>query len=107
MWDSYLHCLEVYLAKISCRSCSINPYFFTRSADTFFFFEVFGGFSYAVEPLGVLFFMPGKLREMMLRSMAEDEAVVFNRMGLVLRDLDLDLENDLEYGLFKDFFDWV
>ena len=49
--------------------------------------------------------MPGKLREMMLRSMAEDEAVVFNRAGLVLRDLDLDLENDLEYGLFKDFFD--
>ena len=41
----------------------------------------------------------------MLRSTLEVDAVVFSLFGLVLRDLDLEL--DLEHGLFRDFLlDW-
>ena len=106
-YDSCLQLTVLYLARMSSRSFSIRHYFLRRRAAFFFLFVFLGGFeigsfSEALEP-GVLFLRVGKFREMILRSTLEVEAVVLSLLGLVLRDLDL--EADLEYGLFKDFFD--
>ena len=94
---------------MSSRSLSIIDCFLSISAAFFFFLLSLGGlangiFSKALDSLGVLFLL-GKLREIMLRSILEVEAVVFSLLGLVLRDLDL--EWDLEHGLLRDFLlDW-
>ena len=73
------------------------PCFLSRSAAFFFFFLSLGGLengilSKALDPVGVLSLLIGKLSEMMLRSTLEVEAVVLSRLGLALRDLDLEFD---------------
>ena len=99
-YDSCLQLAVLYLAKMSTRSFSIRHCFFKRRAAFFFFFVFLGGFEAGIFnkalELGVLFFSVGKFKEIMLRSMFLVEEAVFSFLSLTLRDLDLDLEADLE-----------
>ena len=99
-YDSFLHWVELYFDRMSSRSFSIKHYFLRRSAVTFFFACLgglqIGSFSVDFVHVGVLVFT---LSEIMLRSMLEEETASLIRLGLVLRVLDLDFENDFENGL--------
>ena len=75
-----------------------------------FFRFIFGGFVTtwtlrdALDP-ECLVLLVGTLREMMLRSIAEQEPVFISLVGFVLRERDLELDC-FEVGLLNDFLDY-